>query len=53
MQSMASLISTPNNNDIAALEDFDDDEEKESMHLRCLVYFLPNFLPEKIALTIE
>ncbi|KAK7604096.1 hypothetical protein V9T40_004369 [Parthenolecanium corni] len=29
MQSMASLMSTPNNNDIAALEDFDEDEEKE------------------------
>lgn len=34
MQSMASLMSTPNNNDIAALEDFDEDEEKESM-LEC------------------
>lgn len=31
MQSMASLMSTPNNNDIAALDDFDEDEEKESM----------------------
>lgn len=30
MQSMASLMSTTNNNDIATLEDFDEDEEKES-----------------------
>ncbi|XKL66739.1 hypothetical protein PGB90_010159 [Kerria lacca] len=29
MLSMASLMSTPNNNDIATLEDFDEDEEKE------------------------
>ena len=30
MQSMASLMSTTNNNDIATLDDFDEDEEKES-----------------------
>lgn len=30
MQSMASLMSTTNNNDIATLEDFDEDEEKDS-----------------------
>lgn len=30
MQSMASLMSTTNNNDIATLDDFDEDEEKGS-----------------------
>lgn len=43
MQSMASLMSTPNNNDIAALEDFDEDEEKESM-LELLFRFFVFFL---------
>lgn len=39
MQSMASLMSTTNNNDIATLEDFDEDEEKESKQKTNLVNY--------------
>ncbi len=41
MQSMASLMSTSNNNDIAVVEDLDEDDEKESTNLFC--FFLQKF----------
>lgn len=38
MQSMASLMSTTNNNDIATLDDFDEDEERDSkLANRCTI----------------